>query len=166
VSYERPYLDSSVYIAAIKSELGRVDTARSILKDAERGRIKICASTFVVVEVNKAPGYQRLSDDDEKTVADFFLHDYFEWAELDHTLAREARRLARELSLKPADAIHLASAIALGADCFLKWDRHYPEGDYHGLHVCEPYALERQEEFNLSVVSTSSTDLTSPANPS
>jgi hypothetical protein len=39
--YERPYLDSSVYIAAIKREEGRWEIARRILDDAAGGKLQI-----------------------------------------------------------------------------------------------------------------------------
>ena len=158
MSFERPYLDSSVYIAAIKNEPGRGDIARAILQDAEKGRIRVCASTFVIAEVLKAPGYEQLSVKEEETIADFFLHDFFDWADLDMVLARKARSLARECSLKPADAVHLATAIELRADCFLKWDRHFGDGVCRGLRVCEPYALDRQEELNLAAATTATGD--------
>ena len=153
MSYRKPYLDSSVYIAAIKAEEGRVDTARAILKDAENGRIRVCASTFIVVEVCKAPRARALTEAEEKTLADFFLHDYFEWVEVDMTVAREARSLAREHSLKPADAIHLASALRAGADCLLRWDSRFTAGADCGIRVCDPYALDRQEELELEAAS-------------
>ena len=47
VKYKRPYLDSSVYIAAINAESGRVDVAKQILAAADRKDVQIIASTFV-----------------------------------------------------------------------------------------------------------------------
>jgi hypothetical protein len=55
IQYMKPYLDSSVYIAAINKEVvdgvERWRIAQQILKEAERGFFSIRACTFIAAEV-------------------------------------------------------------------------------------------------------------------
>ena len=140
--YTKPYLDTSVYIAAIKKEDGRVRPAERILNDARAGKFQIIAATFVAVEVIRAKGEPiALPDSADEIIERFLFHEYITWVELDLTLALEARRLARAHRLKPADAVHLASAMRGGADQLLRWDdRFAPAGStVEGVYITDPY---------------------------
>ncbi len=75
-SYKRPYLDSSVYIAAIKGEHGRADTARQILEAARRGEFEVIASTFLIAEVIRDKGQPILTLEQEETIDRFVFHPY------------------------------------------------------------------------------------------
>ena len=113
--YQRPYLDSSVFIALIKNEVvegvSRGEIARNILNDAQNGRFQIFTSTFTLVEVHKDRRQPRLTVEEEHLVVDFFKHEYIVLIDLDRLVAERARELARTYSLTPNDAVHLASAI-------------------------------------------------------
>ena len=146
--FERPYLDSSVYIAAIKGEEGRWEIAKRILDDAAAGKLQLVASTFVIAEVIKGPEGTQLTVEQERVIDGYFQHEFITWVELDMIVARDARRLARLHGLKPADAVHLASAIKGGADQLLRWDDKFRlrEGEaYEGVTVCEPHLVGRPE---------------------
>lgn len=141
--YRRPYLDSSVYIAAIKGEEGRAEIARDILTGASRGEIQIVAATFVIAEVIRMKGTPApLPADQERVIDGFLMQDYITWVELDVSLAQQARRAARTYGLKPADAVHLVSAARGDADVLLRWDDKFrldEGGTYEGIAVHQPY---------------------------
>jgi len=143
--YRRPYLDSSVYIAAIKNEtvngVDRGQIARDILVDAQKGSIQVIASTALIAEVVRAKDSPLLTEDQEKLIDDFLFHEFITWVELDIVLAIEARRLARQYNLKPFDAIHLASAVRGKADCLLRWDERFIAGGgvIEEVTVSDPY---------------------------
>ena len=144
--FARPYLDSSVYIAAIKGEEGRVDIAKRILDEARKGTLHIVGSTFVIAEVIRAKGSTApLTAAQEKVIDEYVFHDYITWVELDVSLALDARQLARQhTSLKPVDAVHLAAAIRGGADQLLRWDDKFKISDgtsIEGVTVCEPHLV-------------------------
>lgn len=146
---KRPYLDSSVYIAAIKGPdsnepAGRAELARHILQEAERGTYRVTASTWLTVEVHKRGKGPVQSDDDLALIDGYLQQGYIDWVELDFMLAMEARRLARQHSLSPADAVHLATAIKSGCDELLRWDGPWPLGNYEGVEVREPYWFGQQ----------------------
>jgi predicted nucleic acid-binding protein len=79
-----------------------------------------------VIKDNKQPPLSAA----EEAAIDGLLHQpYIEWVEVDLVVAKAARNIARQHGLKPADAIHLASAVRGGTDQFLTWDTaHFPEG--------------------------------------
>ncbi|MFL5781021.1 MAG: type II toxin-antitoxin system VapC family toxin [Thermoleophilaceae bacterium] len=139
--FQQPYLDSSVHIAAIKGEAGQVDTARAIFSHARKGTFQVIASTLVIAEVIGAPRKTPLTEEQERVIDNYVFHDFITWVELDQTIALDARRLARQHGLKPADAVHVASAIRAGADQLLRWDDKFtvPNGTYENVVVCEPH---------------------------
>ena len=147
--FSRPYFDSSVYIAAIKGSDSeepseRPPLARALLAEVASGEITVVASTFVVAEVIKDRNHPELSPEEEDKIDGFLTHESIVWVELDLALAREARRMAREFGLRPADAVHLASAKRGGADQLLRWDDRWPGGTFEGVVVCDPHNIGLQ----------------------
>ncbi|HUY98609.1 MAG TPA: PIN domain-containing protein [Verrucomicrobiae bacterium] len=141
LEYLRPYLDTSVYLAAVNAEEGRVDTAREIFDAAERGVIQVVASTLVAAEVIRMKGQGTYLPDEKEHVIDaVFDSGRITWVEMDLPLALEARRLARLHHLHVPDAIHLASALRGHADVLLRWDpRFQARFLIDELNVCDPY---------------------------
>ncbi len=65
-----------------------------------------------------ASAYSRAREDFEAALSELLL------VGIDEPLARHAGELAEELGLRGYDAVHLASALALGADTtLLTWDK-------------------------------------------
>ncbi|GEM_PF-627167 len=149
-AYVKPYLDTSVYVAAIKGptteDPARVRRSAEVLRQAEAGRLQVVASTFVLAEVIRDRGESAPLDASKETLVDkFFQRQFISWVELDVTGAREARKLARRFSLKPADAVHLAAAIRGNADVFFTWDERFINntgGAVDNLAVTFPYVFQ------------------------
>jgi predicted nucleic acid-binding protein len=141
IEFKRPYLDSSVYIAAISLEAGRCDIARQILEAADHGNIQIVASTWVAAEVIKMKGEtEPLSLEREVEIDSIFQNKQITWVELDLNVAVEARHVARDHGLRPGDAVHLASAIRGNADVLLRWDGRFKGlPKIAGIDICDPY---------------------------
>jgi predicted nucleic acid-binding protein len=149
--YERPYLDSGVYISAIKGPEREppnwAETSQAILQLAEEGSFQVCASTLVQAEVIKGPGDERmLSEHEEAIISGYLEREFITWLDVDLLIARHARRLSRSLGLKPADAIHVATAIRANCDQLLTWDPgiHKEGRTIEGVYLCEPHLAERQ----------------------
>jgi len=149
-AYSTPYLDTSVYIAAIKGptteDPNRVQVSAQVLTEAESGRLRIIASTFIHAEVIRDRGEQAPLDPAKETIIDgFFQRSFISWVELDVTGGRLARRLSRRFAIKPPDAVHIAAAIRGKADVFFTWDDRLigaVSGDVDGLAVCQPYVYQ------------------------
>ena len=129
--FKRPYLDANVYISAFKGPTtepaGRAETSAQILKLAEQGQFQIAASTFLYTEVIRVPGTGQIPANVEATITGYLEREFIAWIEVDLPLARKARELARQHGLKPADAVHLATAIRANCDQLMTWDRD----DFH-----------------------------------
>lgn len=141
--FERPYLDSSVYISAIKgegAEPGRGELSARILDLGQRGECIVVGSVFVYAEVIKDRGQPRLTEEQEEKIDRFLGQEFITWVEVDFPLAKKARGLARDLGLKPVDAVHLATAIRAGCDQLLAWDSDFEVGaTVEGVLLTEPH---------------------------
>src|SRR5487761_1732619 len=128
--YKRPFIDTSVFLAAINGESEAVgvstrsQVAKSILAAAERKEITLVASTLVAAEIIYKKGSAVLPTDTEPAVDEIMNNKErpILWVEIDFTLTVEARKLARIHGLDACDAIHLASAVRANADVLLRWD--------------------------------------------
>ncbi|MCU1487938.1 MAG: OppA [Actinomycetia bacterium] len=127
---DRVYWDSCVFVAYIGGEPDRARNVADLLEDAAERRIEIITSTATIVEVayatsEKAGGLDPLIEDninalwgDSSPVSLVEFHD---------ALAVKARDLIRYSlsegwSLKPYDAIHLATAQHHGAKALHTYD--------------------------------------------
>lgn len=156
-AFSRPYLDTSVYVAAIKGptteDPGRVALSAQVLAEAEEGRLRVVASTFLHAEVIRDRGESVPLDPAAETVVEKFLQrSFIAWVELDVAGGRSARALARRFNLKPPDAVHLSAAVRGRADVFFTWDARLisatggnvdegTAGDVDGISVTTPYVF-------------------------
>lgn len=108
----RVYLDSCVYLAWVCGEEGRTEVARELLTAGQDRRLTIVASTLVFAEVC-GHGKVRIPEAEEvdAKIRAFLEQGFLRWREVDLPTARKARDLSRQLGLRGADALHLASAI-------------------------------------------------------
>ena len=107
------YWDSGVFVAYLNDEEGRADIVEELLEDAQDGKSIIITSTFALVEVLKVKGQKALSQNQDQMIVDMFEYPCIRFVEPDRNVCEEARRLIwNHPSLKPKDAVHLASALA------------------------------------------------------
>jgi predicted nucleic acid-binding protein len=121
------YWDSTVFIALLTGEEGRVDNVEQILEEAESGEVFIVTSSFTLVEVIKLKGKQPIKVEDQKKVTDFFEKDYFLFVDATRKITEAARNLIwANPGLFPKDAVHLASALEFQKreelDCIHSYD--------------------------------------------
>ena len=121
--YKRPYLDSGVFIAWIKGEVitekgsdgkpvivDRGKIGEHVLTEAEQGQYLIIISALTFAEVHKKRGKEKLAEDENDNVLDYFEHDFVTTVPVDRGVGVEANRLCRKYEdkkLSPNDAIHL-----------------------------------------------------------
>ena len=147
------YWDSCVVLAYMNAEQERLPTIEAIIQNVAKsnGQTKLVTSMIAKVEI----AYIALEKDKrtldpaiEKRFDDFWHDDsIIELVELHDEIARLARSLMRQTiasgrrTLKPFDAIHLATAKSIGAKEF----QTYNIKDFEqlststGLTVCEPH---------------------------
>ncbi len=149
---EKVYWDSSVWIALIKGEnvkgVDRCVVPRMILEDATDGKVTIFISRLTIVEVHKKRNYASLTkEEDDRVQAEFFQHEYIKKIDVDSRVAQRARQLAWDYSLRPNDAIHVASAIKVNAEILHHWDGDFEKVPPEIMPSEEPINWEKQTTF-------------------
>lgn len=125
----RLYWDTSVFLCFLsEEEKERRDICEDVLHAGKDGRIEIVTSMFTLVEVIRPKAIKHPYPLTEEQVSK--LHGMFRWQwlkkiQVHEQLAIEASHLARAYGLKPADAIHAATAIAEKCDELQRWDRDF-----------------------------------------
>ena len=125
MSPSRRLWDSSIVLGYLSGNPTLAETCPQILEQAVRGEIQIVVSTMAATEVAYLAGLD--DQDSEGKIREFLSRDYIILAALDVRVATTARELIRQYrntrSLKPPDAIHLATALNLGIPVLETMDR-------------------------------------------
>ena len=107
--------DSSVILGYLAGHTEVAENCSRIIEQAQRGELEIVVSTMAATEVAYLEGSS--DQDSEAKIRGFLSWDYIIPVALDVRVAATARELVRRYrngpKLKPADAIHLATALQL-----------------------------------------------------
>lgn len=135
-SRQRVYFDANVIIAYLADEAGRASVAAALLEDAQRGNIELLTSVLSVTEVafiasDHAPD---VSNADESAIEALWSPGSpIRLTDISIRVAERARSIIRAArsrgmrSVKPADAIHLASAKCTDVTGSLPMNARRPE---------------------------------------
>ena len=143
----RLYWDTGVFVCLLnaKSEKSRRDIAVDILRHAKNGRVVICTSVFTIIEVLRPKDVKwpaPLTADQIREIEGMFKWPWLRKYQVHEPLALKAAKLARDTGLKPADALHAATAIYAGADALQKWDRDFSKVQ-HLIQIEEPNYIDQ-----------------------
>jgi predicted nucleic acid-binding protein len=121
------YWDACVWIALISGESGRVERCESIVHLAQAGDFQIWTSSLTLAEVFKhrvGPHGAALAADKDDAFEAFLLQDFVFEAQVDHAVGVYAKKLLRQYAplKKPADAVHLATALMNNLNEFHTFD--------------------------------------------
>ena len=99
----------------------------AIIEEAERGETEIIVSVFAQIEVVKIDS--ALTEEEERMIREFFGRPYILAAALDPFVAQTAREIIRAStasanirSVKPKDAVHVATALRWEVPVFESYD--------------------------------------------
>lgn len=123
----RRYWDSTNWISLLaEDEESRAEICQNILNDMVAGKLTIVTSAWTLAEVIRRRRSPGIPVDDDQIITDFFRqHDNLVIHDVTRSVAERARSLSREHGLRPADAVHLATALSSGADVFESWDHDF-----------------------------------------
>tara|TARA_R110002096_G_scaffold80281_1_gene188176 strand:- start:138 stop:656 length:519 start_codon:yes stop_codon:yes gene_type:complete len=150
----RIYWDACTWIAYIAKETSvplkgggienRFAMCEAVLKGARDGKYEIVTSCFTLAEVCKS---SEVKDSPVSNLPAFFEHSYILTVPVDLALGRHAQSMQASglVSLKPPDAIHLASALRARVDQIntfdggiLKLNGTIPGRDSKPLKIIKP----------------------------
>ena len=149
ISRPKYYWDACVFLSWIDDTLNRAAIIEAILTDCEDKKLEIYTSSFSITEVAFSP------TEKDKKVLDRQVEEKIDslWlppspiklVDMYQIMAFEAKRLIREAitrgwSLKPVDAIHLATAKDIGVSEFHTYDESlYKFSKMAGYKILEPH---------------------------
>lgn len=151
----RIYFDACVFLAYVSDEAGRAPVIELIFEQSEAGKLDIVTSTASIAEVTHVLGEQeadKLDPDIEGKLDDMFNDaKTVVLAEFSSLVARDARTLIRESlvsavnTLKPMDAIHLATAQRLRVQEFCTYDKKLlRHNGRFSFPIREPFAAQHK----------------------
>jgi predicted nucleic acid-binding protein len=127
-------------IAFVAGEAGRADNCRKLLDEAASGSYLAFTSAITLAEVTRRRHHPVTLEHRQK-IERFFENPYIQVVNADRFTVIRARELIWEhLSLRPNDAIHLASALRARCSLFYTYDTSLLELDekVSGLRITEP----------------------------
>ena len=89
-----------------------MNECRGIIHNAENENVKIVTSALTIAEIIYLKGHPKITKDKSQAIKDFFKNNYIIIVNVDRVIAEFARELLWDYeSLKPKDAIHVATAL-------------------------------------------------------
>lgn len=120
---EKIYWDSDCFLGHFQAESGKAEKCDGVIQRAERGGALIVTSALTIAEVLWMRGAPRLTNEKAELVRKFFRRSYIRVCNLDRKNAEAAQGLVWNYEIKPKDAIHVATAIALKVDALETFDQ-------------------------------------------
>jgi len=150
--------DACVFLSFIEGHPERAADIRELLTRADDGKLEIVTSTLTIVEVAFHPdekGNHLLSADIEERIRKLWVPPSpVKLADVHRGVAEDARSLIRSAiasgldGLKPHDAIHLATAVALDA-AFQTYDERLPRyASLVTVKIEQPFVEQGQLPLN------------------
>lgn len=122
MTVEKIYWDSDCFLGHFQAEEGKVEKCDGVLQRAERGEVLIVTSALTLAEVLWMRGGPRLTAEKAELVQKFFRRSYIRVYNLSRKLAEAAQLHVWNDGIKPKDAIHVATAVHLGAQALETFD--------------------------------------------
>jgi predicted nucleic acid-binding protein len=159
------YFDSCLLLAIINEEVGRFETVEAILEDAEKKECQVYTSQMSVAEVafgDQEKKGKALSDAAQRKIEKLWHPSGpIQLVDVHSIIAVQSRELIRQAmkdgwtngedwSIKPPDAIHLATAKLVSAKHFFTYDDRLLKLKKTGLDIRKPFLKQGRIGMNPS----------------
>jgi predicted nucleic acid-binding protein len=114
MAVEPIYWDSNAYLGWLQAEAGKVDLCAGTLQRAEGGEVVIHTSALTIAEVLWLRGAPAIPQQKAEIVRKFFRRSHMRVRNVTRHIAEAAQDLVWNHSIKPKDAIHVATALDAG----------------------------------------------------
>jgi len=119
------YLDANVFILANLDTGRRGDSARSLLKDVQSGKLEAVSSALSFDELVWAVKKNRTPEDSVLAGEAFLNMPRLKLGAVNGDLLASALAIMRRYRLDPRDSIHAATALNEGAEIIVSVDKHF-----------------------------------------
>jgi predicted nucleic acid-binding protein len=118
------YWDSCAFLGWLQEEADKVELCRGTIERAKAGDVGIITSALTLTEVLWTKNAPPLTSDKADLLRRFFRHSYIRVQNLTRNIAETAQDVVWNHSVKPKDAIHVATALALSVPTLETFDDH------------------------------------------
>ncbi len=145
------YWDSCAFLSFIEETDGRVESLRAVMEEAIKREVALYTSAISITEVAfVAAEHSGGLDEDTEQKIDKLWHPSSPVQVVEYTqlIAIQARQLLRQkldlgISLKPMDAIHIATALRAQVDELHTYDDRMKKWREHtGIRIVEPAPVQ------------------------
>lgn len=156
---ERTYWDSCVFIDALRQTTQPEDRWSKISKliaRAKAGKSTIWTSALAIAEVVRGKEHGQLSEEEERKIRALFFAKFVKLIPVDRLIAKHAAEIVRTFTLKPPDAVHVATAIRCRCEVLYTYDGG--DGDprkiltHHGQIGLPAMPIKRPGEWGQSEI--------------
>lgn len=120
---ERVYWDTNCFLGWFQQESDKRAALGNLLDQAEAGELVIVTSMLTITECAGLPTVRRVDDATSRRMLAFFEQEYIALRSVERLIAERAHDLTRQLSIKHADAIHVATASVSSVRVLHTWDQ-------------------------------------------
>jgi predicted nucleic acid-binding protein len=117
------YWDSDAFLGLINGEPDKLQECTEVWDEAQKGVFQIVTSTLTVAEVVYMKGTPKLDPAKRPAVSAFFRAAWITQRPVTRVIAELARDVVWDNSIKPKDAIHIATAAVDKIETFHTFDR-------------------------------------------
>jgi predicted nucleic acid-binding protein len=111
MAVELVYWDSDAFLGWLQAEPGKADLCAGTLRRADLGEVLILTSALTIAEVLWMRGAPMIPQDKADIVRKFFRRSYIRVRNVTRVIAESAQDLVWNNSIRPKDAIHVATAL-------------------------------------------------------
>jgi predicted nucleic acid-binding protein len=105
------YWDSDAFLGWLQAEPGKSDLCAGTLKRADQGEVVIFTSALTIAEVLWMRGAPMIPQEKAEVLRKFFRRSYFRIRNVMRKISEDAQDLVWVQSIRPKDAIHVATAL-------------------------------------------------------
>jgi predicted nucleic acid-binding protein len=105
------YWDSDAFLGWLQAEPGKSELCAGTLKRADQGEVVIFTSALTIAEVLWMRGAPMIPQEKAEVLRKFFRRSYFRIRNVTRKISEDAQDLVWVQSIRPKDAIHVATAL-------------------------------------------------------
>ena len=117
------YWDSDAFLGYFNEEPDKHEACEGVLAAADQGRLLIVTSALTLAEVLYAKPHPKLPKSKRADIEKFFRSPFITVQNVTRMIAEAARNIVWDTSVRPKDAIHVATAIHTKADVLNTFDK-------------------------------------------